>query len=218
MRGTAILPIKRFGAAKSRLAGAVAEDVRRTLAAAMLVDVLAALARAEELDRVLVVSGEPVAIAAALAAGVEVIDDPTDGGHSEATELGVDAAIDAGARCVAMLPGDCPLLEPEELDTALAILEAGSVAVIPDRHGSGTNGLLLSPPDAIAAAFGPGSRERHLGLARDAGMSARALEIPSLALDLDTPDDLSELVLLLRRDPSRAPATAAAIAALGSKR
>ena len=149
MRATAILPIKRFVAAKSRLAGAVSDDARRKLATAMLADVLAALGRAERLDRVLVVSGEPVAVAAAESAGVEVIDDPADAGHSQAAGRGIRAAIAAGADCVAILPGDCPLLDPGELDAALADQGPDSVAVIPDRQGSGTNGLLLSPPEAV---------------------------------------------------------------------
>jgi 2-phospho-L-lactate guanylyltransferase len=212
MRATAILPIKRFGAAKSRLSAAVPGEARRALAAAMLTDVLVALGGSRRLERVFVVSGEPIAAAAAESAGVRVIDDPADAGHSEAAGLGIQAAIEAGAECVAILPGDCPLLDPGELDAALAEHAGGSVGVIPDRHGSGTNGLVLAPPDAIVPAFGPGSRERHLGLARDAGMPARAVEIPSLALDLDTPDDLDELAGRLQATPDLAPFTAAAIA------
>ncbi len=208
MRATAILPIKRFDAAKSRLADAVAAGARADLAAAMLADVLAALDRSEWLDRVIIVSGEPRAASAAAAAGAELIDDPDDEGHSPAALLGVGVALAAGARCAALLPGDCPLLDPAELDAALGTLAPGTAGVIPDRHGSGTNGLLLAPPDAITPSFGPGSRERHLGLARAAGVAARVVAIESLALDLDTPADLEALTGALRADPARAPATA----------
>lgn len=215
MRATAIVPVKRFGAAKSRLAGSAAGDARPELARAMLADVLAALARCAQLERVLVVSGEPEARAAARQAGADWIDDPDDRGHSEAALRGVASATAAGAGCVALLPGDCPLLSADELDHALgAIGGAGFAGVIPDRHGSGTNGLLLAPPDAIEPAFGPGSRERHLELARRAGVDARVLDLPSLALDLDTGDDLRELARRLRAEPERAPATAAALSRL----
>lgn len=214
MRATAVLPIKRFGAAKSRLAEAVPAAARADLAAAMLADVLAALGRCERLERVLVVSGEPRAAAAATAAGVELLDDPDDGGHSEAALLGVAAALADGAGCAALLPGDCPLLDAVELDAALATLEPATVGVIPDRHGSGTNGLLLAPPDVIAPSFGPGSRERHLGLARAAGVDGRVVAIPSLALDLDTAADLEALTVALVADPAAAPATARALGAL----
>ena len=68
----------------------------------------------------IVVSGEPAAVTAAREAGAETLDDPSDTGHSHAAMLGVDAAMAAGAGRVALLPGDCPLLDPDELDQALA--------------------------------------------------------------------------------------------------
>jgi 2-phospho-L-lactate guanylyltransferase len=217
MRATAVLPVKRFGAAKSRLAESAIARSRPEVAAAMVSDVLAALTRSQELERVIVVSGEPQAREAAAGAGVDWIDDPDDRGHSEAALLGVAAALAAGAACAALLPGDCPLVDPGELDRELAATAPGSVAVIPDRHGSGTNGLILSPPDAIVPAFGPGSRERHLALARDAGREARVAAVTSLGLDLDTADDLAALRAALEREPERAPATARALAAAGAR-
>lgn len=214
MRATAILPVKRFAAAKSRLAASPIAAARTDVAAAMLADVLGALSHSRQVERVIVVSGEPRAREAA-AAGTDWLDDPDDVGHSEAALRGVAAAVAAGAECAALLPGDCPLLDPGELDEALGAMTAGAVIVIPDRHGSGTNGLLLSPPDAIAPAFGPGSRERHLRLAGEAGREGRVAALPSLALDLDTPDDLVALASLLEDDPGRAPATSRALAAAG---
>ena len=89
-------------------------------------------------------------------APLEVFRDPQDVGHSEAATLGIVRAKALGAACVALLPGDCPLLEPAELDAALERMRSGRVAIVPDRHGTGTNALLLSPPDAIGPAFGPG--------------------------------------------------------------
>lgn len=207
---TAIVPIKRFDAAKQRLADALHPRERERLAAAMAADVLDLLAACPAIERTIVVSGEPRLIAIASAAGAEVLDDPEDRGHSEAASLGVRAALANGAEAVALLPGDCPLLEPAEIGEALGELPSGAVAVIPDRHGSGTNGLLLRPPDAIAPAFGPGSRERHLRLAGDAGFHGYVAALPSLALDLDTASDLAELRRRLDH-ATRAPRTRAAL-------
>lgn len=214
MEATAIVPVKRFGAAKSRLADALSPEGRAALAEAMLADVLAALRSASRVERTLVVTGEPAAERAARAAGAEVLADREDSGHSHAAALGVREAVASAAECAALLPGDCPLLRAGELDAALAELGSGAAVIVPDRHGSGTNALLLSPPGAIAPSFGPGSRERHLALAGRAGVAARVAEIPSLALDLDTPDDLRALTERLAREPSLAPRTAAALASL----
>ncbi len=214
MKAAAIIPIKRFGAAKTRLSGRLGPDDRATVAEAMLADVLAALARSERVERTIVVSGEPRAAVVAEAAGVEILDDE-DAGHSEAAISGALHATAGGAECVALLPGDCPFLDPGELDVELAATVPGSVAIIADRHGSGTNGLILSPPSAIRPAFGPGSRERHQKLASEAGVDCRIAAIPSMGLDLDTPDDLAAFSSLLSADPSVAPTTTAALTAIG---
>jgi 2-phospho-L-lactate guanylyltransferase len=216
MRATAVVPIKRFDAAKQRLSDALAPGDRARLAAAMAADVLEVLTACEAIERTIVVSGEPEVAALAARAGVEIVDDPDDAGHSEAALIGVAAAESAGAKCVALLPGDCPLLDAAELERALeAQGEGPCVGVIPDRHGAGTNGLLLSPPGAIVPAFGPGSRERHLALAAEAGAEARIAEVPSMGLDLDTGEDLAELhARVAAAGHATAPRTTAALALL----
>ena len=196
-RTIAVLPIKRFGSAKQRLDNGLSDGTRRALAEAMVTDVLIALRRAKYVDEVLVVSGETMAVA--LAAGYDaaaVIDDPDDIGHSAAARRGVQAAMERGATRVLLVPGDCPALDPAELDELLEDAEGVAtpdVVVVPDRHGDGTNALLLTPPDAIQPAFGPGSRERHERLAQEAGATCTAIAVPTLGLDVDTVDDLAAL-------------------------
>jgi len=198
MKTIAVLPVKRFGAAKQRLNDDLSEGTRRALAEAMVTDVLIALRRAKRVDEVLVVSGETAAVA--LAAGYDaaaVVDDPDDAGHSAAARRGVDTALDRGATRVVLVPGDCPALDPAELDRLLAEADT-DVVVVPDRHGDGTNALVLSPPDVIDPAFGPGSRERHERLAAEAGASCTAVPVPTLGLDVDTGDDLAALRVALQ--------------------
>ena len=217
MNATVVLPVKRFAQAKSRLVEAIGPPGRAALLKAMLADVLVAIGESRSVERVVVVTGEGRAEKIALEAGrslpmpVEVFQDPGDPGHSEAATLGIVRVRALGAECVALLPGDCPLLDASELDAALGRMEAGRVAVIPDRHETGTNGLLMAPADAIGPAFGEGSRERHVDRAQRAGWKAAVEELPSLALDLDTPDDLAELRSALAAAPQRAPLTAAAL-------
>jgi 2-phospho-L-lactate guanylyltransferase len=90
-------------------------------------------------------------------------------------------------------------------------MEAERVAVVPDRHETGTNALLMAPPDAIGPAFGEDSCERHLDRAERAGWNAAREQLDSLALDIDTPGDLAELRAVLAATPERAPRTAAAL-------
>ena len=195
MSTIAVLPVKRFAAAKQRLDRDLSEGTRRALAEAMVTDVLIALRRAKCIDDVLVVSGESAAVA--LAAGYDaaaVIHDPTDSGHSVAALRGIEAALERGASRVLLVPGDCPALDPAELDALLGRAEhPPEVVVVPDRHGSGTNALLLTPPDVMAPSFGPGSRDRHEQQAREAGAAVEVVPVPSLGMDVDTLDDLEAL-------------------------
>ena len=221
MRATAVIPVKRFGDAKQRLLSAVDRPQRAALVKAMLTDVLVAVSAASEVERVIVVTGEGRAERIALhhaqrtTTPLEVLRDPDDRGHSEAATLGIIRALALGATCTALLPGDCPLLDAAELDAALARVHDGRVAVVPDRHGTGTNALLLCPADAIGPAFGPGSAARHRERGENAGYEVAVEQLDSLALDLDTPDDLEALAAALRDEPERAPATAAAFERVG---
>jgi 2-phospho-L-lactate guanylyltransferase len=195
MRATAVVPVKRFAVAKSRLAPGVEETRKPDLVAAMVADVLEAIGSARLVERTIVVSQEPRAAELAAAAGADLLSDFDDASHSAAALAGIAAAEAAGAGCVALLPGDCPLLDPRELDKMLTGVPDRYVAVIPDRHGTGTNALVLAPPDAIEPSFGEGSRERHVAAARAAGIPYGVEELRSLGLDLDTPADIVALTM-----------------------
>jgi 2-phospho-L-lactate/phosphoenolpyruvate guanylyltransferase len=193
MRTVAILPIKSFGAAKQRLADELTGGARRALAEAMFSDVLVALRRTGSIDDLLVVSADHGAQRIAGGYGALVLDDREDG-HNPAARHGIRAAIDAGAERVLLVPGDCPMLDPVQLDELIArVVPERSALIVPDRHGSGTNALLLTPPDSLAPAFGPGSCQRHSTTAQSGGTVAEVVEVTSLALDVDTPEDLAAL-------------------------
>jgi 2-phospho-L-lactate guanylyltransferase len=189
----AILPIKGLDDAKQRLGEELAPGPRRALAEAMFSDVLIALRRSQLVNEVLVVSGDTIAQQIAGGYGTLVIDD-VDEGHNAAADRGVKHALELGYERVVLVPGDCPTLDPGQLDELLShVPDAPAALIVPDRHGTGTNALVLTPPNSLAPSFGPGSRERHLADARLAGTAAEVADVPSLALDIDTPDDLAEL-------------------------
>jgi len=205
MRTLAILPIKSFDAAKSRLAGALGSGARQALAQAMFSDVLAALRRVAGLEAIAVVTSDERAIAVAEAERVHVVDDTGCEGHSAAALAGIRHAV-----------GDTPLLDPAEVGDLLDRSAAAEVAVaiIPDRHGTGTNGLLLTPPGCFEPSFGPGSRERHAELAQAAGLSWTVEPVPSLLHDVDTPEDLAALGEALASRRGLAPSTRGALSQL----
>lgn len=189
----AILPMKTFDAAKSRLSPDVSAGARKAMAEAMFSDVITALRRTVAIDQILVVTNDRQGERIAGGHGANVLAD-TGESHNEAATIGINQALRRGATRVLLVPGDCPLLDPEELTELLAYkVTAPSALIVPDRHGDGTNALLLSPPTALKPAFGEGSCERHFQLATAQGTAPEVVAVRSLALDIDTPDDLAEL-------------------------
>jgi len=215
MATIAVLPVKSFGRAKQRLHEGMPARWRRELAEAMVADVLRALSAVRGLDRVIVVTGYFAAFKLAQAAGAAIVHDPEEAGQSAAALLGVEAAEEA--QRVLLVPGDCPALVPAEVEGLLAGPSAArSVTIVPDRHGQGTNALLIRPPEALVPAFGPGSFARHAARARAAGAEVKVASLPSLTLDVDTPDDLEALRAALARRPGTAPRTGALLERLAA--
>jgi 2-phospho-L-lactate guanylyltransferase len=212
VRTAAVLPVKSFAKAKQRLGDAIGGSDREELAAAMVGDVLTALSAVAQLDDVIVVTAEPVAAHAAERAGALVVHDPDEWGQSAAANRGIDAALARDATRALLVPGDCPALEPAEVTRLLERDDdRPSVVIVPDRHGSGTNALLLAPPGAVEPSFGTGSFARHAARARAAGAAVKVCELPSLGLDIDTPDDLAALRRALQARPGTAHRTRAVL-------
>jgi 2-phospho-L-lactate guanylyltransferase len=184
-----ILPVKSFAAAKTRLAadlGVPQPEVAEEMAAGVLGELCASA-----LDAVVVVTRERAVEDLAKEHGAELVEEDELRGHSAAAMLGIRRALELGADRVLLAAGDCPLLTAADVDALLARHAGPGVVILTDRHGTGTNGLLLNPPTAIPPSFGMGSRERHAELAHRAGARWVVEEIPAFAFDVDTADDLA---------------------------
>ena len=216
----AVLPVKRFPSAKVRLAnGGLSPAQRLALATGMLSDVLAALRRCDLVDDIVVVTSEPGAEALARGAGAQVVADDPNEGHSEAAQRGIDWAVADGAFHTLLVASDIPAVDPGEIDSLIeSLADNDEVVIIPDRHGSGTNALILTPASVISPSFGEGSCERHQQIAADAGVQARVETSFGIGLDVDTADDLDALAAALdRADASVAPYTRAVIGRIGPR-
>jgi 2-phospho-L-lactate guanylyltransferase len=215
MHTTAILPVKRFDGAYQRLAGVLNSAERRRLAEATFQDTLSKIRRSRTIDDLLVVTADAAVERHCGWLGYPVLKQESDSGHSEAAAAGAQLAQERGAERVAMLPIDCPLLDPAELDAHMGH-SPRTALIIPDAHGTGTNGLILCPPDIFPPAFGPDSCSRHIARARAAGISFALERLETLGPDLDTPEDMEMLRDALLLDPDPAPRTAKVLWELGA--
>jgi 2-phospho-L-lactate/phosphoenolpyruvate guanylyltransferase len=190
----ALVPVARLGAAKSRLLGRLARGELDALVLAMLADVLAALQRTPEVARVAVVTPDATVAEAAEAAGAQALlrHDP---GLNPALDAGLARLVAEGATTLLVLLGDVAGARAEDLAALYAELRAlggRGVVLAPSRDG-GTSALLRAPPDAIGHRFGPESARAHEAEARRCGAAFRRVFLPSLAVDLDRPEDLEAL-------------------------
>ncbi len=194
MTTVAVLPVKALDRAKQRLTEALSAGHRRALMEAMVSDTLTAVGRVAEISRILVVTSDQAASRIASGHGAAVVED-TAHSHSDAALLGIARAIELGAQRVLLAACDCPLIDPRELTALIEQpVPERSVLIVPDRHGEGTKALLLTPPGSLTPAFGDGSRQRHIDLALAEGTTPEVIEVPSLGLDIDTREDLDELM------------------------
>lgn len=213
---TAIVPVKGLSSANGRLDVLLGEEERSRLAEALFLDLIVKLPRSRRIDDVLIVTSDPSVARQAGWLGHKVLLQESDEGHAEAAAAGALAAMAAGAQRVAMLPVDCPMLDPDELDAHLGRSHRTAL-IVPDRHGTGTNALMLNPPDLFLPAFGPDSCARHVTRARATGQSFALEAVASLAIDLDTPEDFTLLRDRLLLDPQPAPRTAKVLWQLGDR-
>jgi 2-phospho-L-lactate guanylyltransferase len=196
-----LVPVKSLNQAKQRLADVLDGPARTALARAMLRDVLETLSSwregtsSTERTEVAVVTSDAFAVELARALKFEVIRDETNPGETGAIEMATRVCEEQGAESTVVIPGDIPLIAEWELEEIFATApEEGSV-LVPAADGRGTNAVLRRPAGLFPLRFGNDSFKPHLAAAQATGQRCVVLSLPGIALDVDRPDDLQQLVL-----------------------
>jgi 2-phospho-L-lactate guanylyltransferase len=186
---TAVIGVKRLGAAKSRLRGAVPDAWHEELALAMVCDTVAAVLACAEVTELLVVTDDPAAADAVTALGAYAVPDRPGAGLNAALRFGADLVAGLSRRRAA-LAGDLPALRPAEFGSALRA--AGRRSFVPDAEGTGTVLLTAPPGVTLDPRFGVGSAAAHA----DSGARPLSGAWPGLRRDVDTAADLSTALAL----------------------
>jgi 2-phospho-L-lactate guanylyltransferase len=193
----ALVPVKPFALAKGRLASSYDPGQRAELAAAMLQDVLAALAAAEGFAGIAIATSDPAAGAIGRRFGARIIDDGDVADLNVAIRAAASVLGAEGAGTLLVLPADIPAVTSGDIEALLAAHPpARAASIVPSHDGDGTNALVLSPPTLLAPAFGPGSLAAHDAAARRAGLVPKVTAIARIAQDVDHPADLDAVLPL----------------------
>jgi len=191
MKIWAIVPVKPFVRAKSRLAGLLTPSDRESLAEKMFQHTLSVLTNVPSVAGVMVISRDTKALALARDMGVFTVQESGTPELNAALLRASQVVRIQGADGVLVIPADVPMLNVEDIEQ---IVMQGryntTVVLVPDRNEDGTNALLVNPPGFIPFSFGPGSFRRHKSLAEQAGATVKVVHSDRLGLDIDTPGDL----------------------------
>jgi 2-phospho-L-lactate guanylyltransferase len=189
----AIVPLKSIKKSKSRLSGLRPED-RAKLTLAMLRNVLVALRNARGISDVTVVSGDRSASRIAHSHGATFLWEGRRRGLNKAMKLAI-AKLEQGPTGAAMIiHADLPLLTSHDVDSFVTRSQDCHIAIVPCKNGTGTNALLLRPPNAIPPVFGKESCKMHLSLAKKTGFRWKVLRIRGIQFDIDNPGDLRQFM------------------------
>jgi 2-phospho-L-lactate guanylyltransferase len=187
----AIVPVKPLRRGKSRLAGTLTEDERTALNQELLEHTLKILSSLKELAQVLVISRDPQVLIIARNHGAKTVQEDGQPHLNTALARATVMAQVHSIRGILVLPADLPLLTPDDVRVLIdRAVKPPVVVIAPDRHGKGTNALLMVPAGQIEYDFGEGSFHRHCARAKKSGARLEIVELPSLGLDLDLPEDL----------------------------
>jgi 2-phospho-L-lactate/phosphoenolpyruvate guanylyltransferase len=188
----AIVPVKDLWGTKSRLKPILDPGARAGLTLYMVGRVVSAIGRAG-VENIGVVSPDRIVLDEVRKRGATPLLQESQG-LNPALEEGRRWVIERGGSSLLVLPADLPLIDPDDVNAVLeGVVETRSVTISPDGVHTGTNALLLRPPDVLPFAFGPRSYEAHLQAAQERGLDVRVCERPHLAFDLDTAEDLARL-------------------------
>ena len=186
----AIVPVKPFSEAKSRLKGVLTPPERAALGREFLIHTLQVLTQVSEIQRVLVISRDTAALTLAREYQARTVTESGAPDLNTALRRATEAVVGLGAHALLILSTDLPLLSAEAIQQMVA--EPGmepAVVIAPDRRQTGTNALFVRPPGLIEYAFGRNSFKLHCAWAERAGASLRVLQSPAIQLDVDMPED-----------------------------
>ena len=191
-----LVPVKNLSGAKQRLAAILDQLSRTKLAQAMLHDVLTTLHGWKNRPQVALVTSDPYAVTLATEYGFEIIADPDNPGETGAIEMATRVCVDRGVDSTLIIPADIPLIQAWELEEIMKNAPAAGSVLVPAADGRGTNAAFRRPADLFPLRFGNDSFKPHYTAAQATGKPCVVLNLPGIAVDVDNPADLEQLLSL----------------------
>jgi len=162
----------------------------------MLQDVLTTLHGWKNRPQVAVVTGDPYAVTLATEYGFDTIADPDNPGETGAIEIATSVCVEQGVESTLIIPADIPLIQAWELEEIVKNAPTVGSVLVPAADGRGTNAAFRRPADLFPLRFGNDSFKPHHAAAQATGKPCVVLNLPGIAVDVDNPEDLQQLLSL----------------------
>ncbi len=189
-----LVPVKNLSSAKQRLAAVLDQPSRTALAQAMLHDVLTTIHNWAERPPVAVVTSDPYALDLATEYQFEIVPDPDNPGETGAIEMATHLCVERGVESTLVIPADIPLVQAWELAEILKHAPTEGSVLVPAADGRGTNAAFRRPANLFPLRFGNDSFKPHHTAANATGKPCVVLNLPGIAVDVDNPADLQQIV------------------------
>lgn len=188
----AIIPVKPLNRAKSRLADVLSPEQRQQLAESMFRHVLETVRDVPQIIGTLVISRDSKALSIAREYEAKTVQETGTPELNSALTRATQVVASWGVESLLVLPADLPLVHADDLMDMISLGRGfPAVVIATDQNRDGTNALFMRPPGIMPYAYGPGSYERHMALARAAGVKAKTFFSEQLSLDIDVAGDLA---------------------------
>jgi len=186
----ALIPV-RLHRAKTRLAAVLSEEERTELVKHMLLDVMESV---KNMECIVVVGPEEVN---EILTGYdfELLREDKARGLNNASIAGNRRAMELGADSTLFIPADTPLIQEQHIQDILELGKEHPLVISPSSRG-GTGILYRRPPDIIDERFTSKSYEDYQEEAREMDIELFVYDSFALSLDIDTPEDIKEFMLL----------------------
>ena len=188
MKTVAIIPVKSFSKAKTRLS--ISSEKTVDICKIMLNEVLQTISSTNKIDNTIIVSRDESAFDIGKKFNVIQVFDESESGVNNAISLVDDYISDSEFDTSVILPQDIPFFNTVDLDNLFSFFQKNSVIIVPSRHFNGTNALLRNPAKIMTTRYDEGTYKSHLDQAKSSNIDLSLLLIRRLMLDIDAKDDI----------------------------
>ena len=188
MKTVAIIPVKSFSKAKTRLS--ISSEKTVDICKIMLNEVLQTISSTNKIDNTIIVSRDESAFDIGKKFNVIQVFDESESGVNNAISLADDYISDSEFDTSVILPQDIPFFNTSDLDNLFSFFQKNSVIIVPSRHFNGTNALLRNPAKIMTTRYDEGTYKSHLDQAKSSNIDLSLLLIRRLMLDIDAKDDI----------------------------